>query len=53
MIHMRAGYHYAIRRIKQNADAIINKRFAEAVINKKSRDLALSHLVMFSMQFVS
>ena len=39
MIRTRAGYHYAIRRIKQNADAIINERFAEVVINNKSRDL--------------
>ena len=31
--------HYAIRRIKQNAAAIINERFAEAVINNKSREL--------------
>ena len=39
MRRTRAAYHDAIRRIKQNADAIINERFAEAVINNKSRDL--------------
>ena len=38
MRHTRAAYHYAIRRIKRNADVIINERFAEAIINK-SRDL--------------
>ena len=39
MRRTRAAYHYAIRRIKQNAAAIINERFAEAVINNKSRNL--------------
>ena len=39
MRRTRAAYHYEIRRIKQNSDAIINERFAEAVINNKSRDL--------------
>ena len=33
------AYHYAINRIKQNADAIINERFAEAVIKNKNREL--------------
>ena len=39
MWRTKAAYHYAIRRIKQNAGAIINERFAEAVINNKSRDV--------------
>ena len=28
MRRTRAAYHYAIRRIEQNADAIINERFS-------------------------
>jgi len=34
----RAAYHYAIRRIRRDADDIVNERFAEALLHNNGRD---------------
>lgn len=34
----RATYHYTIRRVRRNVDDIVNKRFADALLDKNGRD---------------
>jgi len=34
----RAAYHYAIRRVRRDADNIVNERFADALSNNSGRD---------------
>ena len=38
MRRTRAAYHYAIRKIKKEEDAIVRERTADALLNDKSRD---------------
>jgi len=33
-----ASYHYAIRRVRRNANDIINERFADALLHNRGRD---------------